>query len=117
MWGAMQGAEVRKDLLEADARDRKSQCRSSGEKIAGDMAIFTCPNSIHREPNVRCIKNRQKAISAFARGRMRFDFILWTSPLPLKGQLDLARPHLLGRRAPPHPLGELVGGGGAMRYT
>ena len=70
MWGAMQGAEVRKDLLEADARDRKSQCRSSGEKIAGDMAIFTCPNSIHREPNVRCIKNRQKAISAFARGRM-----------------------------------------------
>ena len=32
MWGAMQGAEVRKDLLEADARDRKSQCRSSGEK-------------------------------------------------------------------------------------
>ena len=46
MWGAMQGAEVRKDLLEADARDRKSQCRSSGEKIAGDMAIFTCPNSI-----------------------------------------------------------------------
>ena len=41
MWGAMQGAEVRKDLLEADARDRKSQCRSSGEKIAGDMAIFT----------------------------------------------------------------------------
>ena len=37
----MQGAEVRKDLLQADARDRKSQCRCSGEKIAGDMAIFT----------------------------------------------------------------------------
>ena len=41
MWGAMQAVEVRKDLLEADVRDRESQCRSSGEKIAGDMAIFT----------------------------------------------------------------------------
>ena len=40
MWGAMQGAEVRKDLLEADARERESQCRSSREKIDGDMAIF-----------------------------------------------------------------------------
>ena len=46
MWGAMQGAEVRKDLLEADARDRESQCRSSGEKTTGDIAIFTCSNSI-----------------------------------------------------------------------
>ena len=56
MWGAMQGAEVRKDLLEADARDRKSQCRSSGEKIAGDMAIFTCPNSIRVGAKCRVIK-------------------------------------------------------------
>ena len=40
--GAMQGAEVRKDLLEADARDRKSQCRSSSEKTIADMAIFHC---------------------------------------------------------------------------
>ena len=41
MWGAMQGAEVRKDLLEADARDRESQCRSSREKIDGDHFHFT----------------------------------------------------------------------------
>ena len=37
--------------------------------------------------------------------------------MPVKGPLDLARPHLLGRRAPPHPLGELVGGGGAIMET
>ena len=52
MWGAMQGAEVRKDLLEADARDRKSQCRSSGEKTIGDMAIFSYQVASSGEPNV-----------------------------------------------------------------
>ena len=44
MWGAMQGAEVRKDLLEADARDRKSQCRSSGEKTDRGHGHFLLPS-------------------------------------------------------------------------
>ena len=113
MWGAMQGAEVRKDLLEADARDRKSQCRSSGEKIAGDMAIFTCPNSI-RVPGAKCevYQKSSKSNLGFRARKNAFDFILGTSPLPLKGPLDLARPHLLGRRARLHPLVNSWEGGG-----
>ena len=46
MWGAMQGAEVRKDLLEADARDRESQCRSSGEKTDPGHGHFHLNQSI-----------------------------------------------------------------------
>ena len=41
-------------------------------------------------------------------------FLTHERKMPLKRPLGLARPHLLGRQAPPHPLGELVGGGGAI---
>ena len=52
MCGALQGAEVRKDLLQADARERKYQCHSSGKTTAGDMGILCCQKASSREPNV-----------------------------------------------------------------
>ena len=48
----MQGAEVRMDLLQADARERKYQCHSSGKTTAGDMGIFCCQVASSGEPNV-----------------------------------------------------------------
>ena len=52
MCGALQGAEVRKDLLQADARERKYQCHSSREKTDGDMAISSYQVFSSGEPNV-----------------------------------------------------------------
>ena len=45
-----------------------------------------------------------------------FVVIARTDAMAAKRALGLARPHLLGRRAPPHPLGELVDGGGAINF-
>ena len=52
MCGALQGAEVRKDLLQADARERKYQCHSSGKTTAGDMGISCCQVASSGKPNV-----------------------------------------------------------------
>jgi len=61
MCGALQGAEVRKDLLQADARERKYQCHSSREKTDEGMAIFT-------SPRYSCIYGGRSPMRGYHRG-------------------------------------------------
>ena len=68
-------------------------------------------DQIHQEFGGRRSGARDLVMRDF-RGQNSFDLILARTQLPLKGPLGLARPHFLERRPPPHPLGELVGGGG-----
>ena len=61
------------------------------------------------------VKNRQKAISAFARGRMHLTLYCGDGRIAAEGGVKISRaPASSGKTGPPAPQRKLVGGGGAI---
>ena len=83
----------------------------SGPTMHEHLSASRTAVSISFAPRVPVDEDRQ----TFARKKSHLTLCDVTQ-LPLKGPLDLARPDLLGRRAPPPLSVNSWGGGGAINY-